>query len=164
MRRSAVPLVAQAGDLAGELGKVLVGPALVVLDDRHKPLAHADQAVVGGAAAHPGHARCLDDLVGVAGLGAGDMAAGGKPDRGVVRRVGLVPFGAQALSPVGGDGVLAMVDKDELGPLGEGVQPVGQAVLVGVARKPAEAVDVGFDLDLIAKKLDRESTRLNSSH
>ena len=38
-----VPLVAQGVDLVGELGKILVGPALVVLDDAEQPLAGADQ-------------------------------------------------------------------------------------------------------------------------
>jgi hypothetical protein len=38
-----VPLVAQGVDLVGKLGKILVGPALVVLDDAEQPLAGADQ-------------------------------------------------------------------------------------------------------------------------
>ena len=38
-----VPLVAQGVDLVGKLGKILVGPALVVLDDAEQPLASADQ-------------------------------------------------------------------------------------------------------------------------
>ena len=33
-----VPLVAQGVDLVGKLGKILVGPALVVLDDAEQPL------------------------------------------------------------------------------------------------------------------------------
>ena len=38
-----VPLVAQGVDLVGKLGKILVGPALVVLDDPQQALAGADQ-------------------------------------------------------------------------------------------------------------------------
>ena len=47
-----VPLVTEGVDLVGKPGKVLVGPALVVLDDPQQALACADQALEnrGGAA------------------------------------------------------------------------------------------------------------------
>ena len=57
-----IPLIAQAGDLAGELGQILVGAALVVADDFHQTLAHIDQAVVSSAGAHIGFGAGLDDF------------------------------------------------------------------------------------------------------
>ena len=49
--RSVVPLIAQSVDLIGELGQILVGTALVVLDDPQQALAGADQTLEhrGGA-------------------------------------------------------------------------------------------------------------------
>ena len=46
-----VPLIAQSVDLIGELGQILVGTALVVLDDPQQALAGADQTLEhrGGA-------------------------------------------------------------------------------------------------------------------
>ena len=95
-----IPLIAQTGDLAGELGQVLVGAALVVADDLHQALAHVDEPVVGSAGAHHLGALGADDLLRVARLGAGNAPFGRDPDRAIVRRVGLVAFGAQFLGPV----------------------------------------------------------------
>ena len=46
-----VPLIAQSVDLIGKLGQILVGTALVVLDDPQQALAGADQTLEhrGGA-------------------------------------------------------------------------------------------------------------------
>ena len=90
-----IPLIAHAGDLAGELGQVLVGAALVMADDFHQTLAHIDQAVVSGAGAHIGFSAGLDDFLRVAGLGAGGAAIADDPDSAVVGRVGLVAFRPQ---------------------------------------------------------------------
>ena len=92
--------------------------------------------------------------MGVADLGAGDAALGGDPDRAVVGGVGLVAFLLQMVGPVLGDGVLAVVDKDELRLFVKGMQPGGQAVLVGVAGKPAQLPDARLDLHRLAKELD----------
>ena len=81
-----IPLIAQAGDLAGELGQVLVGAALVVADDFHQTLAHIDQAVVSGAGAHIGFGAGLDDFLRVPGLGAGGAAIADDPDSAVRAR------------------------------------------------------------------------------
>ena len=45
MFASSVPLVTESVDLVGELGEVLVGAALVVLDDPQQALAGADKAL-----------------------------------------------------------------------------------------------------------------------
>ena len=46
--RSVVPLIAQSVDLIGELGQILVGTALVVLDDPQQALACAEQPLEDG--------------------------------------------------------------------------------------------------------------------
>ena len=60
--------------MAGKFCKVLVGPALVVADDLQQALAHVGQPVIGRAGAHGLGGFRLDDLLGVADLGAGDAA------------------------------------------------------------------------------------------
>ena len=123
-------------------------------DDFHQALAHIDQAVVSSAGTHGRFGAGLNDLLRVAGLGAGGAAIADDPDSAVVGRVGLVAFSPQLFGPVGGHGILAMVDKDELRLFVKGVQPVGQAVLVGVAGKPAQLPDAGLDLHRLAEQLD----------
>ena len=123
-------------------------------DDFHQTLAHIDQAVVSSAGAHIGFGAGLDDFLRVPGLGAGGAAIADDPDSAVVGRVGLVAFSPQLFGPVGGHGILAMVDKDELRLFVKGVQPGGQAVLVGVAGKPAQLPDARLDLHRLAKQLD----------
>ena len=49
MFASSVPLVTESVDLVGELGKVLVGTALVVLDDSQQTLAGIEQALEDGS-------------------------------------------------------------------------------------------------------------------
>ena len=49
MSASSVPLVAESVDLVGELGEVLVGAALVVLDDPQQALAGIEQATAPSA-------------------------------------------------------------------------------------------------------------------
>ena len=49
MSASSVPLVAESVDLVGELGEVLVGAALVVLDDPQQALAGIEQALEDGS-------------------------------------------------------------------------------------------------------------------
>ena len=58
------------------------------------------------------------------------------------------------VGPVLGDGVLAVVDKDELRLFVKGAEPGFQTVLVGVARKPAQLRDAGPDLHRLTKKFD----------
>ena len=50
MFASSVPLVAESVDLVGELGEVLVGTALVVLDDPQQALTGIEQALEDGSA------------------------------------------------------------------------------------------------------------------
>ena len=90
----------------------------------------------------------------MADLGAGDAALGGDPDRAVVGGVGLVALLLQMVGPVLGDGVLAVVDKDELRLFVKGAEPGFQPVLVGVTRKPAQLRNAGPDLHRLAKELD----------
>ena len=49
MFASSVPLVTESVDLVGELGEVLVGTALVVLDDSQQTLAGIEQALEDGS-------------------------------------------------------------------------------------------------------------------
>ena len=49
MFASSIPLVTESVDLVGELGKVLVGTALVVLDDSQQTLAGIEQALEDGS-------------------------------------------------------------------------------------------------------------------
>ena len=66
MFASSVPFVAESVDLVGELGEVLVGAALVVLDDPQQALACAEQPLEDG-----GRTGCtLADAVLDAGAGA----------------------------------------------------------------------------------------------
>ena len=117
-------------------------------DDFHQTLAHIDQAVVSGAGAHIGFGAGLDDFLRVTSLGAGGAAIADDPDSAVVGRVSLVAFSPQLFGPVGGHGILAMVDKDELRLFVKGVQPGGQA------GKPAQLPDARLDLHRLAKQLD----------
>ena len=123
-------------------------------DDLHQALAHVSQAVVSGAGAHVGFGAGLDDFLRVAGLGTGGAAIADDPDSAVVGCVRLVALGPQLFGPVGGHGILAMVDKDKLRLFVKGMQPIGQAVLIGVAGKPAQLPDAGLDLHRLAKQLD----------
>ena len=123
-------------------------------DDLQQALAHVGQPVIGRAGAHGLGGFRLDDLPGVADLGAGDAALGGDPDRAVVGGVCLVALLLQMVGPVLGDGVLAVVDKDKLRFFIKGAESGFQPVLVGVTRKPAQLRNAGPDLHRLAKELD----------
>ena len=58
------------------------------------------------------------------------------------------------VGPVLGDGVLAVVDKDELRLFVKGAEPGFQPVLIGMTRKPAQLRNAGPDLHRLAKELD----------
>ena len=153
--RSVVPLIAQNVDLIGELGQILVGTALVVLNDPQQALAGADQTLEhrGGAV------LALRYLVLDAYLSAllqADGALGTDGPLGAIIRCA----GGEALPGEGVDEdvfhlIFAVHHEHPLGLLGESVHPAQQSVPVCVARHAGELADLRLHLDGLAEQLDR---------
>lgn len=149
-----VPLVAQGVDLVGKLGKILVGPALVVLDDAEQPLTGVDQPLEDGGGTACTLAEPMLNVDTIALLDA-DSALG--PDAPLLAVVGCAGREALLFQGLGEDVLHLVVAVDDEHPLGlglKGVDPAEQTVLVCVAGEAGQLADVRLHLDGLAEKLD----------
>ena len=131
MSASSVPLVAESVDLVGELGEVLVGAALVVLDDPQQALAGIEQALEDGS-----RTGCtLADVVLDADTGAflqADRALGTDgPLLTIIRCAGVEALLREGLGKDVLHLILAVDDEHSLGLRLKGVDPLQQALPVG---------------------------------
>ena len=150
-----VPFVAQGVDLVGKSGQILVGAALVVLDDPQQALAGADQPLEhgGGAACALGGSLLNADLCA---LLQADCALGTDgPLRAVIRRAGGKALLGQGVDEEVLHLVLAVYHEHPPGLLRKGVHPAQQAVLIGVAGHSGQLADLGLHLNGFTEQLDR---------
>ena len=153
--RSVVPLIAQSVDLIGELGQILVGTALVVLDDPQQALAGADQTLEHRGGAVLALRYLVLDAYLSALLQADSTLGTDGPLRTVVGRAG-----GEALPGEGVDEdvfhlIFAVHHEHPLGLLGESVHPAQQSVPVCVAGHAGELADLRLHLNGLAEQLDR---------
>ena len=150
-----VPFVAQSVDLVGKFGQILVGAALVVLNDPQQALTGAEQPLEHGSGAVCTLACPLlhTDLRAL--LQADCTLGTDGPLRTVVRRTGGKALLGQGVHETVLHLVLAVDHEHPPGLFRKGVHPAQQTVLVRVAGHAGQLTDLGLYLDGLAEQLDR---------
>ena len=150
-----VPFVAQGVDLVGKSGQILVGAALVVLDDPQQALAGADQPLEHGSGAVCTLACPLlhTDLCAL--LQADCTLGTDGPLRTIVGCTGGKALLGQGVHKAVLHLVLAVDHEHPPGLFRKGVHPAQQTVLVRVAGHAGQLTDLGLYLDGLTEQLDR---------